>query len=154
MFKEMRRHDRGLTRSETDEILLNGVYGVLSINGEDDYAYGVPLSYVYTGGHIYFHCAQEGYKLNCTRKRNKVTFCVVGKANTLPDKFSMEYASAIVFGEVSEVHDQEKLAALMAFVEKYSSSYMEKGKEYADSVHHKTVVLKIDSKHITGKARK
>ncbi|MDF2500076.1 MAG: transporter [Anaerosporomusa subterranea] len=154
MFKEMRRQDRELTRSETDEILLNGVYGVLSINGEDDYAYGVPLSYVYTGSQIYFHCALEGHKLNCIRNSNKVTFCVVAKANTLPDKFSMEYASAIVFGEVGEVHDQEKFAALTAFVEKYSSSYMEKGKAYADSAHHKTVVLKIDSKHITGKARK
>lgn len=154
MFREMRRQDRKLTQTETDAILQNGTYGVLSMIGENDYAYGVPLSYVYTENQLYFHCALEGQKLTCIRKANKVSFCVVGKAVALPDKFSMEYTSAIVFGAASEVYDMEKNTALMAFVEKYSSNYIAAGKAYADSAHHNTVVFKIDIEHITGKARK
>jgi hypothetical protein len=154
MFKEMRRQDRELSQTETAEILVNGTYGVLSINKENDYAYGVPLSYVYTGNSIYCHCALEGQKLTCIRSNNKVTFCVVGTANPLPDKFSVEYTSAIAFGRASEVYDEEKFTALMAFVEKYSSNYLEKGKKYIDNDQHKTVVIKLDIEHLTGKARK
>ena len=33
-------------------------------SGEDGYAYGVPLNYVYVDNSIYFHCAKEGHKLD------------------------------------------------------------------------------------------
>jgi len=150
----MRRSDKELNRTETDEILVAGNYGVLSINGESDYAYGVPVSYVYIDNSIYFHCALEGQKLTCIRKNNKVSFCVVGKAQTLPDQFSVAFASVIVFGTAREVCNEEKSKAFIAFLEKYSSNYMDKGKAYIDSDQHKTVVIKIDIDHVTGKARK
>lgn len=79
MFQAMRRQDRMLSQAETEEILVNGVYGVLSINGDNDYAYGIPLSYVYLGSSIYFHCALEGEKLTRIGCNNKVAFCVVGE---------------------------------------------------------------------------
>lgn len=154
MFKAIRRQDRELTTAEANDILENGTYGVLSVSGDNGYAYGVPLSYVYTLGHIYFHCAPEGQKLSCIRMNNKVTFCVVGKAIPLPDKFSMEYASAIVYGEATEANEQEKKAVLKEFIEKYSSDYVEKGNQYIENAHHKTVVIKLHIEHITGKARK
>lgn len=150
----MRRKERELTLCEAEQILQNGIYGVLSINCENGYAYGVPLGYVYTDSRIYFHWALAGQKLSCIRKNNKVTFCVVGQADVLPDMFSVRYASVVAFGEVYEVHDDEKNAALMAFVNKYSSDFIEKGKEYAASACDKTVVIKMEIVHMTGKARK
>ncbi len=156
MFKELRRHDRELSRSETEDILVKGSYGVLSMNGADDYAYGVPLSYVYMDNCLYFHCALEGQKLSCIRHNNKVTFCVVGEANPLPNEFSMQYKSAIVFGKATEVNNDEKLAALVALVEKYANDndYIVKGKQYALNSLHKTAVVRIDIEHMTGKARR
>jgi len=156
MFKELRRQDRILTPEETNEILANGLYGVLSLNGDEsnDYAYGVPLSYVYDGNCIYLHCAVEGQKLTQLRNNNKVSFCVVGSAVPMPEKFGMSYASAMVFGTANEVTAEEKLQFLLAFVEKYSSEYREKGKEYAVNSQHKTVGIRIDIDHISGKARK
>ena len=80
---------------ETEEILANGTYGVLSMNGEDEYAYGMPLRYVFTGNSIYLHSAPECHKITGIRNDNRVSLCVVGGAVPLADKFSMQYESAI-----------------------------------------------------------
>ena len=154
MFTDIRRQDRRMELKDAAELLEKGTYGVLSLNGENDYAYGVPLSYVYLDEKIYFHCALAGEKLNRVRRNNKVSFCVVGKAATLPDKFAVEYASAMVFGKAREVDGEEKIKALRAFIVKYSGDYLETGKDYIVDNHPRTVVLKLDIEHITGKARR
>lgn len=157
MFQEMRRQDRQLTRPEAEEILANGLYGVLSINAGDDYAYGVPFSYIYQDNKIYLHCALEGKKLTLIRRNNKVSFCVVEGAEPLPHKYSMKYKSAMAFGKAMEVNDkQEQLAALIALVEKYytDKDHIEKGKVKAAESLHKTLVIRIDVDHLTGKVRK
>ncbi len=157
MFQEMRRQDRQLTRPEAEEILANGLYGVLSINAGDDYAYGVPFSYVYQDNRIYLHCALEGKKLTLLRRNNKVSFCVVSEAEPLPHKYSMKYRSAMAFGKAVEVKDnREKLAALIALVEKYytDQDHIEKGKVKAAESLDKTLVIRIDVDHLTGKVRK
>ncbi len=154
LFKEMRRQDRKISQAEVDDILMSTSYGVLSMNGGSDYAYGVPISYVYLDNRIYLHCALEGQKLGQLRADNKVSFCVVGKAKVLPDKFSVEYTSVIVFGKASEVKEEEKLTALFAFIDKYASDFAEKGREYVVNAQQKCLVIKIDVEGITGKARK
>lgn len=158
MFQEMRRQDRGLDRAETEKILANGMFGVLSMNGENDYAYGVPFSYVYLQNRIYLHCAPEGKKLQHIRRDNRVSFCVVVEAEPLPDKFSMKYQSAMVFGKIYEVvNDEEKFQGLVALVEKYyrgDEAHIARGKEKAASSLEKTAVLRIDVDHLTGKVRK
>jgi uncharacterized protein len=156
MFTEMRQLKRQLSRPETEAILAKGLYGILSMNGED-YAYGVPLSYVYQGNSLYVHCALEGRKLTLLRRNNKVSFCVVEEAEPLPDKFSMKYRSAMAFGQAVEVdRDEEKLAALIALVEKYyqDEEHREKGRQYAADSLPKTLIIRIDLDHLTGKARK
>ena len=66
MFREMRRSSQQLTMEETQNILQKGTSGVLSLLGDEGYPYGVPLSYVYDGEKLYFHCAKTGLskKLN------------------------------------------------------------------------------------------
>lgn len=157
MPQAMRRQDRGMDQKETEEVLQKGKYGILSMNGANDYAYGVPMSYVYTGNSIYLHCALEGKKLTHIRNNNKVSFCVVGDADPLPNDFSMKYKSVIAFGKVSEVDDvREKQEALVAMIEKYASNqdYIERGRIYAANSLHITVVLRIDIDYLTGKARR
>lgn len=155
MFREMRRQDRGLNRVEAEEILVKGTYGILSTNGGDGYAYGVPISYVYEDGSIYLHCAPEGQKLDRMRSDDRVSFCVVVEATPLVDVFSMKYTSAIAFGKAGEVDGEEKMKALVSFVKKYSTDeYLEKGTEYAQKAFQKLVVIKITVEHLTGKSRK
>lgn len=154
MFKKMRRKDRSIDNQQAVELLKRGEYGVLSTVGENGYAYGVPLNYIYYDGNIYFHCAVEGSKLDNIAHNNKVSFCVVGDIEPIPDKFSYRYESVIVFGRAIEVYDKEKEEALVALIKKYSAEFMEKGMKYIQTDCNKAKVIKISIEHLTGKARK
>lgn len=154
MFREMRRKDRELETEESLEILKKCNYGILSITSSDGYPYGVPLSYVFFEGAIYFHCAQEGQKLEAIRRDDKVSFCVVSEAIPLPEKFSMKYESVIVFGRATEVFGEDKNKILMEILKKYSPGYLDNGQKYINSDGMKTSVVKITIEQITGKARR
>ncbi|GAA0729497.1 pyridoxamine 5'-phosphate oxidase family protein [Clostridium malenominatum] len=154
MFKEVRRQDRILEEKDAMEILKNGEYGVLSMVGENGYGYGVPMSYTLVDNSIYFHCAVEGFKLDSIQKNNNVSFCVVGKTQLLPEKFSTKYESSLVFGKAYEVIEEEKEKALLSIIEKYSPEYLEAGAEYIKKAAHRTKVIKIVIEKVTGKTRK
>lgn len=153
MFREMRRQDRKINDSETIRILEEGQYGILSTTGNDGYAYGIPLSYAYSNNSIYFHSALEGQKLDNIKHNNRVSFCVVGATEVLPDKFSTKYESVIVFGKASEVCEEEKHEALVSILKKYSPGFMDNGMKYISTGSPKTKVIKIEIEHMSGKSR-
>ncbi len=154
MHRNVRRKDREIGVESAAQLLAEGEYGVLSTVGMDGQAYGVPLNYIYKNNCLYFHCALEGHKLENIKANNKVSFCVVGSAKVLPDQFSTQYESAVVFGTASEVQGNERQEALLSFVEKYSPDFIEEGKKAIIKYNDKTTVIKITINHITGKARK
>jgi hypothetical protein len=148
----MRRQERCMDAVTIEEILQNGKYGVLSVQGTD-YPYGVPLSYAFKGDDIYLHMAVAGLKLELLRAAPKVSFCVVGEAEPLPEKFSMAYQSVIVFGTAEELFEQEKAAALELLLLKYSPEQLERGREYIKAAGGRTLVYKIAIKQRSGKYR-
>ena len=154
MHRNVRRKDRELGFESATQLLAGGEYGVLSTVGVDGQAYGVPLNYVYKNNCLYFHCALEGHKLENIKANNKVSFCVVERAKVLPDQFSTQYESAIVFGTASEVQGSERLEVLLSFVEKYSPGFIEEGKKTIAKFNDKTRIIKVDINHLSGKARK
>ncbi len=151
MFREMRREGRQLGAEGCMEILRKGEHGVLSTVSDNGYAYGVPLNYVYKGDSIYFHCAVEGHKLDNLRNKPKVSFCVIGEAEVLADKFTVRYESVIVFGKATEVDKDEKCQALVSLLEKYASAYMPEGRKCIENAGDKTRVVKISVECMTGK---
>lgn len=154
MFKEMRRQDRKIDDKEALRVLEEAQYGILSTTGSNGYAYGVPLSFAYAEGCIYFHSATVGQKLDNIDYNSKVSFCVVGKTTPLPQSFSVNYESVVVFGEASEAFGEEKQAALEAVIAKYSPEFTEEGLKYIKSSFDKTRIYKIKIEHMTGKARR
>jgi len=154
MERKMRRIDRALSEEETKAILIGGEYGILSTASKDGQPYGVPLSYSYTEKSIYFHCAREGHVIDTVRENDKVSFCVVGKTQVLPEKLSTKYQSVIVFGSVSEVSGDEKQKGLLELVKKYSGEFIKEGLRYLENDGGKTRVYKIVIGSMTGKARK
>lgn len=150
----MRRNDREISIQEARAILDSSEYGVLSTIGRDGQPYGVPLSYVHKNDSIYFHCALSGQKLDNIDYNAKVSFCVVGDTELLPDKFSTEYESAVVFGVASEVKGTERYNALLWLLEKYCPDNIEEGKLYIKQKEKATKVFKIEINHISGKARR
>ena len=151
---KIRRTDRAISESEAKGILEKGEFGILSTASLDGQPYGVPMSYSYTENVIYFHCAIEGHKLENLRKNSRVSFCVVGKTEVLPEKFSTRYESAIVFGKAFELTDDEKHKGLLEIVKKYSPGFIKEGLQYIENAVHKARVYKIVIESITGKSRK
>lgn len=153
-MRKMRRDDRQLSRGEAVAILEKGEYGVFSVMGDEGYPYAVPLSYAIDDGAIVFHSAMEGHKVDALRKNPKCSFAVIGETEVLPGKFSTKYESVIVFGQARELEGEEKHAALMALIRKYSPGFLESGEKYARNSGHDTVVVKIEINQLTGKARR
>lgn len=153
MFYKMRRSDRELTKTEVDVILKNGEYGILSTIGVDGYPYGTPVNYVYEDNKIYFHCAMTGHKLDNIQNSTKVSFTVVGKTEVLPEKFSTNYESAIVFGLAKKALDKKQYV-LEKIIEKYAPEFQESGMCYIGKAINETAVYEIEIQCATGKARK
>jgi uncharacterized protein len=150
----MRRKDRMITDPEIFSILEKGEYGVLSSVSSNGEPYGVPLNYCLMDQCIYFHCAVEGRKINNINDNPKVSFCVVGKTEILPDKFGTNYESCIVQGSASESFGEEKQLALEGLIHKYSASFLSEGLKYIEKLRDKTRVFKISIESISGKARR
>ena len=84
MFREMRRKKQMLSLEECVAVLDNGTSGVLAVDGDNDYPYAVPLSYVYCDSKIFFHCARSGHKLDAIARNEKVSFCVIEADQVMP----------------------------------------------------------------------
>ncbi len=150
-MRKMRRKDKKIGTDEAIKLLAGGEYGVLSTVDNDGQPYGVPLNYVYKDNCIYFHCALIGHKIDNITNNPKVSFCVVGDTKVLPAEFSTHYVSAIAFGIASEAQGTERYNALIWLLEKYSTEFMEAGKEYIEKLDKATKVIKIEIGHVSGK---
>lgn len=151
MFREMRRFRQQISVEECVEILNNARRGVLAVMGDDDYPYTVPLDFVYADGHIYFHCAKEGHKLDAIRKHDKVSFCVLSDGVREENEWWYHFTSVIAFGRIREIADEaEKDRYLRLLGRKYfpAEEYLEK--EMTSSAS-RANVLDITIEHMTGK---
>ena len=151
-MQNIRRKDRAIEETEAFDLLNKGEYGILSTVDQSGQPYAVPLNYAFKDNCIYFHSAQHGHKIDNIENNPKVSFCVVGKTNVLPSRFTSEFESVVVFGVASVVHGPEKHKALLWLLEKYCPEFIEKGKQFiADKA---TKVIKVEIEHITGKRAK
>ena len=102
MTHDMRRKRQALAPEACADILAQDSHGVLALAG-DDFPYAVPLSYVYTDGALYFHCAREGMKLELARRDSRASFCVVAEDHIVPEAYTTYYRSVICFGQLAEI---------------------------------------------------
>ncbi|MBN2809374.1 MAG: pyridoxamine 5'-phosphate oxidase family protein [Deltaproteobacteria bacterium] len=153
-MRTMRRAERALAEPEAFAVLAKAEYGVLSTVAADGQPYGVPVNFCVLDHSIYLHSAVAGHKIDNFTADPRVSFCVVGKTRVLPEKFSTEYESAIVFGVMSEVFALEKERALAGMLQKYCQGYIAEGLEYIAAAREKTRVFKVKPATITGKARR
>lgn len=152
----IRRQDRLLTEELANKLLQSGEYGVLSMVDDNENPYGIPINYVWDGQQsIYLHCAPEGRKLNCLKTNSRVSFCIVGKTNILPEKFSTEYESIVLeCTSYIGLSSEERMNALMLLIEKYSPNLKEKGMKYAEGSFGRTEIIRLDISDWSGKTKK
>lgn len=100
-----------MSEEEALKILRESECGVLC-TFDGVYPYGVPVNYVYDDGYIYIHSAKEGHKLECIKKLDRVCFVVVGRCRVVPEEFSTNYESVVVFEKVEILYGQEAIEPL------------------------------------------
>ena len=152
MFREMRRFNQQLPDEEALEVLKEGHLGVLSVLGEDDYPYGLPIDYYLDeDGHVYFHGAKEGHKVDAIARHDKVSLCVMDE-DTPDDSFSRYVRSVIVFGSIAPVEDHakamEKAWGLAMHIFPEQTEFYRNDLKRNES---RVQVLELVPEHITGK---
>ncbi len=158
MFRPMRRIKQILTEAECKEILTEQTHGVLAVAGDDDYPYAVPLSYAYSEKQnaIYFHGAKSGHKIEAMMKHDKVSFCVVAQDEILPEKYSTNYKSVIVFGKIKILDDEAQIIAAAEILgRKYAPNNDEA--HLHEEIHHALkamYIMELSIEQMTGKQGK
>ena len=151
----MRRKDRQKDVSFALEVLKSAPYAVVSMVKPDGGAYGVPVSPAVIGRELYFHCAGEGFKLECIEHNSRVCVTAVSRCLPTPEDYSTDYSSAVVFGTAKIVtDDDEKIAALRAICLRYAPEHMDMFDGYVVRYLAHTCVVKITPEEITGKERR
>ncbi len=155
VFRDIRRRDRVLPYDAAWKLLEQGEYGFLAMQGVNGYGYGIPLSYAMRGCSLYFHCAPSGFKLDSLDVCDRVSFCVVGRTEVMPARFTTAYESALAFGRIRRsLPEAERLEALRLLAAKYSPDYRETAEKYIAGSFGRTEVLRLDIEHVTGKGKR
>ena len=153
MFRKMRRWKQQLTQDECKQILREEPRGVLAVLGDDAYPYALPMNFVYDDetGHLFFHCAKEGHKLDAVRKHNKVSFCVYDKGFRREGEWAPNIRSVIVFGRMREVSaGEETERRVRQLGMKYLPDAESVEKETAQTAN-RVLCLELVPEHMTGK---
>lgn len=153
MFRELVRKNKEISKEECIEILKSEKRGVLSVNGEGGYPYGMPMNHFYNedDGKIYFHCGKVGHRLESLQKDNKVSFCVYDKGFCKDGEWALNFKSVIVFGKIEIVDDSEKIVDITAKLSRKFTSDNDYIKNEIEQYAHKTLLLVLSPEHICGK---
>lgn len=151
----VRRQDRLLDEVRALQLIKGSEYGVLSMVAPDGGAYGLPLNYVWDGEHsLYIHCAPEGKKLRALEHNPQVSFCIVGRTNLLPSRFTTEYESVVMkCRAVIGLDDDEKRYALRLLIDKLSPDFKEIGEKYAEKSFYRVDIIRLDIIEFSGKCK-
>ena len=114
MFRKMMRVKQQLAEEECVEILKTQLRGVLSVNGDDGYPYGMPINHYYNAedGALYFHGGMKGHKIDAFRRDGKASFCVMDDGVREEGEWFLRFRSVIVFGRIEPVEDEETMLKL------------------------------------------
>lgn len=151
MFRPMLRHAQQLSFEECEQILIEAKRGVLSVQGDGGYPYGIPMNHLYLDGKLYFHCGREGHKLDALRRSVKASFCVIDEGRTEPGDWALRFQSVVVFGQVREVEDEKEIERLCRILSgKFTDDQAYVDREIRESLRH-TRCLELSVDHMTGK---
>lgn len=154
MFRELIRKNKQITDKECIDILTTEKRGVLSVNGDGGYPYGMPMNHFYNeaDGCIYFHCGKTGHRLDSLMSDNRASFCVYDEGYRNNGEWALNIRSVIVFGRIEIIDNPETVCDISEKLSlKFTTdeSYIRKEIENFAS---KTLLLKLTPEHICGKA--
>ena len=155
IFRPMRRNRQELPQEECIKIIENATAGVLCVLGDNGYPYGVPISFVYHEGVLFFHSALEGHKIDAIRAEEKCSFTIIAADDVQPSEYMTYYRSVIAFGRIRIIEDEgEKIAALRMLGEHYNPGHPTATQHKIDRSGHRLLMLRMDIEHLSGKVAK
>lgn len=156
MFRELIRKKQELPFDECIEILQSEKRGVLSVLGDDNYPYGIPMNHFYNeeDGAIYFHCGKAGHKLDSIKRHDKVSFCVYTQGVCNLGEWALNVKSVIAFGRIEIIDDMEKIINITTALGHKFTTDDEYIKEEIERAGKRVLLLKLQIEHLCGKAVK
>ncbi len=149
----MRRKDREMPLEDVKKLLETAQIGVLCTADAKGEPYGVPLNYCYVrdDNALFFHCANEGRKIQNILNNAHVSFVVTGANQIIADRLTTYYESVIVSGTASLVQNVEEKTLRLDQL----CAHLTPGIEWrgdAGCVHlARTTVVRVDIDSISGK---
>lgn len=112
----MLRKKQHLSEAECIYILKTELRGVLSVLGDDDYPYGMPINHYYCeeDGKLYFHGGKTGHKIDAMKRHDKASFCVYDEGFCKEGDWALNIKSVIVFGRIEFIEDRESVYRISA----------------------------------------
>ncbi|MDD4835651.1 MAG: pyridoxamine 5'-phosphate oxidase family protein [Dethiosulfovibrio sp.] len=159
LYRPVRRKDREVSDLSWMESVLDRALACHLSLFDGEWPYVIPITFGYEPGHIYFHSAKEGKKIDIIRSNPKASFCVEVDAVPFPNPkgrsgLLLPYKSVVGYGHVSVVPDDEEerkrhgLAVLAAH-------YCRQGVDIPRprALLDKVAVLDLEIVHMTGKQK-
>ena len=153
MFRELVRKKQQISKEECITLLTEELRGVLSVQGDDGYPYGLPINHYYNeaDGCLYFHSGMTGHKIDALRRDSKASFCVYNRGFRREGEWALNIKSVIVFGRIEIIEDKETIYDISRKLShKFTrdEAYIEK-----EIVHSgpRTLMFRLVPQHMTGK---
>lgn len=153
MFRELIRKKNQLSMEDCIQVLNSQTRGVLSVQGDDGYPYGMPMNHWYNAedGKLYFHCGMVGHRLEALRRNDKVSFCTYDQGYRKEGEWAWNVKSVIVFGRVEILNDLDKIVEITTKLShKFTQDDDYIQREIAAAADH-TLLLQLTPEHICGK---
>ncbi len=153
MFRKMRRFKQQISKEKCKELLQKLPRGVLSVLGDDDYPYGLPINFFYdeTENKIYFHCAKEGHKIDALRKHDKASLCIFDEGYRKDGDWALNINSVIVFGKIRFVEEVEETIEKVRMLGLKHYPTPESVEEEIKKAASRVQLLEMTIEHVTGK---
>ena len=153
MFREILRIRQKISREECIEILRDEPRGVLSVLGDDDYPYGMPINHYYCeeDGKLYFHSGMKGHKIDAIKRHDKASFCVYDSGYRREGEWALNIRSVIVFGRIEIIEDKDKIYDITRRLSRKftdDEAYIEREIKHAGP---RTFMFALAPEHMTGK---
>jgi nitroimidazol reductase NimA-like FMN-containing flavoprotein (pyridoxamine 5'-phosphate oxidase superfamily) len=148
----MRRKEKEITDRIQIDTIINRAFVCRLALSDGKRPYVVPLSFGYDGSCLYFHCAEQGKKIDIMKMNPLVCFEIdidcEPISSTSSCAWSMKYSSVIGYGNATFVDDIVlKREALEIILSHYSDTRVEIPLEAIRN----TVIIKVKIESMTGK---
>jgi nitroimidazol reductase NimA-like FMN-containing flavoprotein (pyridoxamine 5'-phosphate oxidase superfamily) len=152
----MRKKEREICDAESIELIISNSDVCRIAFAYKNIPYIVAMNFGYSGGDqpcLYFHCANEGRKLDMIKKNNHVCFQMDTDHKIYGGEkgcdWTMKYSSVVGYGNISVVTDEiSRKTGLDCLMKHYAG---DRNFTYGDEVLTRTTILRLDITEMTGK---